>query len=322
MVANYTVGSADSSVPPPSSCMPRVPAAVPPQAFNPLTATDAALACYGLPARPTDPTSLQHWQWIMQHIKRYVYPASALGSPVGEGAPYGQIGTSAGNWAGYHLSSNQNTQWPYAKWFQVDADVVVRTVTGYSSGGCANLQLGSWIGLGGVTTSNNLSQIGVEQKTSNPATYRAWWQVASSQSPVTITEVPVHPGDTISLEVHYNEGQASTTFFIENVTTGLTTSFTKGAADPDQDADFEVEEPPSWPYGPFINFSHIPFSYTDVYGEWGTNGQNLLSKTLDQTNYVQDDLVNQSNQYPASPNAYGSEPYGFDVYADSRYASC
>ena len=117
-------------------------------------------------------------------------------------------------------------------------------------------------------------------------------------------------------------GQSSSTFFVQNNTTGLYTSFTKGASDPTQDIDFEVEEPGAYSNGPYINFSHIPMSQLGLYGTWGASGQYSLIKNLSQVNSIRDHISDASGHVVVDPNGYGSEPYGFDDYANSNYTQC
>ncbi|MGH2444181.1 MAG: hypothetical protein ACRDFX_13580 [Chloroflexota bacterium] len=124
------------------------------------------------------------------------------------------------------------------------------------------------------------------------------------------------------LSVTYNLGQAPSTFFVQNNTTGVYTSFTKGAGNPTQDIDFELEEPGAYPYGPHINFVHIPMSQLGIYGVWGSGGQYSLVKNLDQVNSLHDHITDISHDVVVDPNAYGSESYGFDDYTNSRYTQC
>jgi len=300
--------------------MPQAAAVVPPVGFDPISASSADLACYGFPARHSGVESLRNWNATMANAKHYVYPASALTNPVGQGLPYATFSSSI--WAGYHARANQNTQWPYARWTQAEGTTIVRTASTTTSSTCSGRPFGQWVGLGGDTSGNNLSQTGVEESAGNPTHYRLWWQVAGDQSPVTIIEVPVKPGDSVYLSVTYNLGQNSSTFFVQDSATGAYTSFTKGAGDPTQDIDFEVEEPGAYPSGPFINFPHIPMSQLGLYGVWGSSGQYSLIKNLSQVNSIHDHITDDANHVVVDPNAYGSEPYGFDDYANSTYTQC
>lgn len=305
----------------PSGCMPTVQAAVPPAGFNPVTATSAQLRCFGFPSRPASSAKLSRWNYFMSRAINYVYPTSAISESAPAGVPYSSY--TGENWAGYHARANQNTQLPYLQWYEADADTVVRNAPyTYTSGNCTGMMFGQWVGLGGDTSGTNLSQIGVEEMAGNPPSYRAWWQVAANQTPVTVLEVPVSPGDTVYLSAHYNIGQASTTFYVQDVTTATYTSFTKSAGNPTQDVDFDMEEPASWPNGPFINFAHIPLYDITILGVWGSSGQYALNTNLNQVNYRHDTMTDSFGDVIADPNAYGSEPYGFDIYTNSNYTSC
>lgn len=51
---------------------------VPPPGFDPVTASDEQLACYGLPPRPSGGDALAQWNDRMSHVRRYVIPKFAV----------------------------------------------------------------------------------------------------------------------------------------------------------------------------------------------------------------------------------------------------
>ena len=174
----------------------------PPDGFTPATATDAQLAEYGFPARPTDTATLATWTAKWSHFK---YQRSSS-DPVltimsGKVSP----GVAASPQVTTHPSSSP--VWSgYA-----DYDVNVNQFQGatgeynqptYGSDSQQGASGFSFVGLGGWL--NNASLMVGSAMVSGP-TYYAWYQYTNSSGNYTIIRYSgaVNPGDDIELQTYW-----------------------------------------------------------------------------------------------------------------------
>lgn len=197
------------------------------EGFNPLIASNEDLKQYGYPQRPSDPAKLQYWKQVIQNAKEFVTPTFKIREPQNVGQPSSSLfsGNVAGgqsiNWAGYVAKSSSVTS-AIGQW----------AIPNVSVGPYSNQNLyysSTWVGIGGVNT-GNLIQAGTEQDFNEnllSATYYPWFEILpASQSE--ITNFPIQPGHTFYVDVEYSSINGGTVqFFLEDITTGQYTSFSK-----------------------------------------------------------------------------------------------
>lgn len=199
-----------------------------PRGFNALTATDAELATYGLPPRPTNPAMLSTWENAMSHLKQTIVPQ--FGPVMNSAAinPNSLTGTDPNtNWAGYEADSKTNSS---ALYYTVSAQWAQPIVS--NSGNKSAVAVWVGIGQGGATTNQGCVQAGfTSQETSPTATYSAWWEWLDA-GPQSVTNLSVNGGDTVLAQVSYPESNGviddtHADFYLEDVTTGVATTFQK-----------------------------------------------------------------------------------------------
>lgn len=151
---------------------------VPPSSFNPLTASDSALAYYGFPSRPQDSSNLANWRTTWSNFKavtlpsfcrtnRYNLPsqqASSLSAPQA-GTPSGAAANSF-NWAGivsYNATGYVAVQgdWPQSHVHNCGC-------------GTTDTDESTWSGLGGWVGSQALLQEGTSMQ--GTGTMFAWYE--------------------------------------------------------------------------------------------------------------------------------------------------
>lgn len=103
--------------------------ATPPVGFVLLTASDAELARYGLPPRPTDPGELQAWNITMASAKTYIPTTTTVGT-----AKFGTTEKNASKWCGYELDPTKNkvgtitpTVFPGITWARIKVPNTIQT---------------------------------------------------------------------------------------------------------------------------------------------------------------------------------------------------
>lgn len=140
---------------------------VPPEGFNPLTASDETLETYGFPPRPVDKEELTEWKENMAAYKTTPIPEIEQTDRVhGANIPVPNMLTTfsssdirnsySTNWSGYVAKGGTNA------FAQVQGDFVQPTI----QSGCANNTYEStWVGLGGYN-SGKLVQTGTAMNTS------------------------------------------------------------------------------------------------------------------------------------------------------------
>ncbi len=136
----------------------------------------------------------------------------------------GRIGppttTTSGNWSGYAVEtdfSNPQTGSVSA----VGGEWVVPAVTGTRTAYSA-----AWVGIDGYSSST-VEQLGTEQDViRGTPVYYAWYEMYPAAS-VTITTMPVHPGDVMSAEVSYSTASGQFTLQMSDTPAdgGTPTSF-------------------------------------------------------------------------------------------------
>ncbi len=256
----------------PSSTVPApVLLSSPPPGFHPVTATQAQLAKYGFPPRPSaaNVRALDEWTQAMKSWKHTVHP-QFLTSNIHIDPIFGQdvatTGQGAKNWAG-----NQDTSHTYTS---ITGQWTVPSVTALVNDQSIE---SSWAGLGtGASSSNQLIQAGDFNEVSwsfysgsyHPSyTHYLFWDIAPQTGIHPITNVPIYPYDTVYVNCWYTSGYAH--FYLQNSTTGESTGTISEPVSgfSGSTAEWIVERPaigvtntfPGWWYA-LANFSSITFS--------------------------------------------------------------
>jgi len=108
------------------------------------------------------------------------------------------------NWGGYAAATGIK---PTASVTAVSGSWTVQTVSATSTGTYSS----QWIGIGGLFPGDtSLIQTGTESDYVGGAHYSAWYELLPS-GPVTLTTVPVNPGDVISASIICTNSCSSTT---------------------------------------------------------------------------------------------------------------
>jgi hypothetical protein len=194
----------------------------PPANFVPLTASDAELACYGIPARPSDPHGLAAWtnfwkaatHWIPSIPVQVPLPrvpgavhSSALVQP--------QFGTqSSTNWAGYAVQASDQTSYPNLQYWQVMGYFTQEAPA--QGNGCP---LSNWAGLGGwYTPSQDIVQAGTQMYDLPGGTILFFYQ----DYPLTqqTFQLGTKVGDNIEIDVAYYPTTHTATYVYLDQTTG------------------------------------------------------------------------------------------------------
>ncbi len=202
--------------------------AVPPAGFNPLTATAAELATYGLPPRPAGAAALATWTKLVSHLGQLVAPDVTISAAQPNNlaklpatVPSAKAGVSSGStsiWSGYVSKQASSSYFDVAsgEWIQPSI----------STTSCAGATHLSWVGLGGYGTSK-LIQDGTNQSN------QAWYEyLGPGGTGVSITLLPgslnIHSGDTMYALTEYSAGTAY--WVVEDVTTGKSSSASLSSA--------------------------------------------------------------------------------------------
>jgi len=191
------------------------------------------------------------------------------------------LSTTSTNWSGFAVETNLNSPQNNAV-SAVSGSWTVPTATGsgtaYSS---------VWVGIDGYSSST-VEQIGVEADvTGGKASYYAWYEMYPAY-PVTISSVPVTPGDSISASVSYASGQY--TLQLSDNTTGKSYSTVQALAGAQRSSAEWIVEAPSSGFGvlPLANFGTVNFTNSSATVN-GTTGP------IDSSSW-QDALINMSSR--------------------------
>lgn len=226
-------------------------ATYPPMAgFNPITASAAELAQNHFPPRPTSGPALTAWDATYGRATHYAPPDPVQGTnPVAPPLATSSSPSSAGaynslnslNWSGYFITASSASA--QAIWEQ--KPVAVGDDTNFETAP----QVAFWTGLGGINT-ENLIQAGASSISTYPSAQYRFWTEDYPQDPV--FEGPViRPDDYAFVSVSY-DGADSTTYFLEDQTTGNYSYFTNDT-----------------PYVDLTTTDCIAESPYDIWPDWG-----------------------------------------------------
>lgn len=151
----------------------------PPKGFRPYTASNARLAEYGFPARPSNAASLARWRTEMRNWKGSApAPRFLMETNMRSDTTY------TPNWAGYVIQDLGGNFFTHAEGWYTEPTI-------YSSR-CSHTVESSWAGIGGYNTSI-LAQNGTVYDSSGSANHQAWWEIVPEFAMVPINFFG-HPG--------------------------------------------------------------------------------------------------------------------------------
>jgi len=210
----------------------------PPQGFDPVTASDADLNCFGFPSRPAAGSQgLATWTWFMQHAKVRAqnidgpplqYNFAASNSVPRARSAMNNIGNlSPAVWAGYVATPNTavaaSPPYPAFPAFPAfgAASLAWKVQPGQTGD---NHQLGVWAGTGGVNAGEPLLQAGVETLDGPRPSYYFFYEILDPATgcckPVPKFDIPIGAGDKAFVQVEFQPQYQNAKFFVENGTTG------------------------------------------------------------------------------------------------------
>lgn len=193
---------------------------VPPTGFSPVDASDADLALYGFPPRPTDPDALATWTKVMATYKTTVTPDLCWDSTSPTPSTVPALNATSSNWSGHlDLPSSGNSF--------VGASGQFRQPERLTES-CSNTYESTWVGIGGDSARSDgswgLLQDGTEYEPSGaPYAWFEWWgkdpdgTLTGKKYPFAIT---VTPGDLMWFETYYDQSSGETYFYAIDETTG------------------------------------------------------------------------------------------------------
>jgi hypothetical protein len=192
--------------------------------FNPHTASDEQLLISGVPSRPKDQELLKLWNKALSNHKNYIIPEFEVSKIKRKAAIINLVDGVSDIWSGSVAkhSSGENFSWIEGKWIVPNC---------HPSDGKNSCSMVQWIGLGGVGSA--LFQAGTETvisfdshgvETKSTTAWFEWW---SDISITRITNFTVSVGDVVWFMLCAS-GQSNLdgTVFVQNVSTGDSTSFT------------------------------------------------------------------------------------------------
>jgi hypothetical protein len=260
--------------------------AAPPKDFNPFTASNEALATYGLPPRPskaTEPGRYSVWEMAMLAAKHRASPSQVKAMPYSStnlrlaGAPLGpkpaaQTPTTSFNWSGVAIT-NALKKWSNAKSFvQIESvfNVPVAQPPFYACYGPyeeSGYYEVSWNGIDGFFPNTSVVQGGSASNAFcyQPAQYFAWVEWWPS-FPI-LQVFPVNPGDDMYVITYGASGINPQFVFVEDLTLQVWGTFQlvwqNGPGLIGNSAEFIVERPSDTEghYLPLANTIYDFFNY-------------------------------------------------------------
>lgn len=227
---------------------------LPPEGFDPLTASDAELAVYGFPARPENPFLRERFEDHYKRVKgrmRYIEPAFTVHPSrrprvtLVEGA----AGNAQDFWSGavVYAPSGQSFKWVQSQWVVPNVSAKVGSTIGSTENAYVEV---AWVGLG----NSSLLQAGSGSQISpggEPSFFM--WHEWTPPGWVTVNNFPLSGGDLVAVVICTPSGVGSTsaTVYFSNLTQGVQTSyplsFPEGSNDPSEflgdQAEWIVERP-------------------------------------------------------------------------------
>jgi hypothetical protein len=293
---------------------PLITSIAPPPDFVPLSASDADLAKYGFPPRPSGGAELQAWTGAMAAWKSAPTPkmtfrglqstAAGISDPADKEFTINPNGNPAG-WIGYEDSAN------YQEYIGSSAHFSAPNL-GAPCNGFADYPA-IWTGLGGQY-SQQLMQNGItaDRFQSEPTIWQPFWEIGNSSKlwpPIQLLgsngAISINPLDVIYSKTSYNPTTDVANFFVEDASQGQSTSqqFTTNGLTGDprsyydgSTSDFEMEFSSAF-YAPFSEYA-----FADAYSQ-NSGGWNTLASYSTNELYVAQ----------ANPGPIGSDGASFGV---------
>ena len=204
----------------------------PPAAFDAAKASDADLATYRIPPRPSDSKRLAKWNRIVSHAKQYIEPVLTEYPDIHPGAYQ-----AGGNWSGpvygngaASYNSTTSIAWVEAEW------IVPPAVPPQSDPSCAaaNYSAINWVGIDGdgyfspdIDALWQAGTMGIAYKGTCEQVYfffMAFWPGATGGP----SNLPVTVGDVVFVYLS-STGATSGEVFLLNETTGKYTTLSANA---------------------------------------------------------------------------------------------
>ena len=296
----------------------------PPSTFSPLTASSAELAQYGFPQEPPNGTARSLWLTAATSYRSTVTttPAAVAGLGISKSIPQ-LTGTSTNsaetsqNWSGHVVTSSQMQGGTLAD--GVAAEWVVPTVPyGSGTGGCGvndvSPIVATWVGLDGVAPAGDLIQAGTDSWSCSGSAYRFWTESLPNEGSAVFQGPWITGGDEVIVWVTHNAVYTggTSTYFLENVTTGTSQSFYSystpwsGAT-----ADFVAERPLFNVYGgiflslPDYNYTYFSSCIYATFGGW----QNLVGGSGGNDNFTMTQHANGTGPTLATASSVSSQVF-------------
>ncbi len=205
---------------------------VPPEGFDPLSASDEELERYCFPARPEDTSEVREWISKLAHYRSTPEPELTVtwvtprvdeeikkisdGSNVMTKSQTSYSVRCSRIWSGYETNLGSS---PANTYSQVEMDFTQPTISS-ATGSCLNSY---WVGLGG-RNSKKLVQAGTA--TSGTSNHYAWYEYLTDVSSATsvpmqiISSLTIHAGDSVHTYISFEKENNKFTYYIANDTTG------------------------------------------------------------------------------------------------------
>jgi peptidase A4-like protein len=287
--------------------------AVPPVGFSPGGASDAALARYGMPPRPSGGADLAAWNADMASWHRTPDRGLCTTDAKADADQPGTVPSDADptgarfslNWGGFITDETSNT------YIAVQGDWTQPSV---SDTICNNETHAAWVGLGGYNT-DRLIQDGTAYLRGS-TTPVAWYEYLGTGGVginlTTMPSVTVHKGDRIHSYVVIQRSSGQTTFYVADNTTGTSQTVIKTLSVSTYydgtSSDFIDER---------LSYGSIQNLYNFVHTSWtNTKVQNLAGTwlTLGSRNEITLDMENIDNDILVSPGTMTSTTTFLDDY--------
>ena len=271
--------------------------------FDPLTATSAELAKNGFPVVPDEPRYRQRFKKVFTQMKgkfHYVEPTFRVNAEQTHGPRSKRHANSletSTNWSGsvVYAPAGDSFKWLQGDWVVPDVDAPTQNQWYY----CA-----SWIGIDG-DGSGDVFQAGVESEvyvsgSSVTRNIYPWWEWYPTPE-IQITNLPMNPGDMVTMILCSAQGAGSTTgtVYFTNRTTGASTSVTLTAPSGTQlvgnSAEWIVEAPTvGGAQSALADYGEVFFSVCDAYTVGGVTVEGGTGNNINMTaggNTVSDGVI-------------------------------
>ncbi len=196
---------------------------VPPAGFDPMTATDAQLAEYAFPPRPSQASDLEEWQKAMESYRSTLVPTSTGAVKFAstqrlavQPAP-ATVYSNSPNWGGYFADGTAGTYVAVKDAFVVPAA---------SQNTCSSIygvpiMGGLWIGLGGWNTGVLIQEGLLWCDLSSSPGWQAFGEgYPGPPGPLCATSFFLTPGHTVYMNMSYQQSNTTAYFYVEDENTG------------------------------------------------------------------------------------------------------